>query len=109
MVPIKSEQNENIFRQAVWEVRRKIEAAELHDSIFVVLSDRSAFTVYTEVSATLSCYQAQQIERVTNASDQIVLHLSGNASVTISTDRQRFSDVVELFVYHDDDGYVVEN
>lgn len=68
----------------------KIEAAELHDSIFVVLSDRSAFTVYTEVSATLSCYQAQQIERVTNASDQIVLHLSGNASVTISTDRQRF-------------------
>lgn len=47
---------------------------------------------------------------VTITKEQIALHLTGNGFVSISVDRQRFFDEVELFVYHDDDeGMVVEN
>ncbi len=37
------------------------------------------------------------------------MYLAGNGFVAVSLDRERFADLVELFVYIDEEGYVVEN
>ncbi|SMH49077.1 hypothetical protein [Mesorhizobium australicum] len=88
---------------------KKVEVSDSRGSIFVILSDESVFTVYTEVIFMQTCANDQTIERVVNSDEKVTLYLSGDDHVTISTDRQRFSDVVEFFVYHDKYGYVVEN
>ena len=77
--------------------------------ISISLSGGAGFTVNTEVTALLTERYAKLIEHVTVTKEQITLHLTGNGFVAISVDRERFFDEVELFVYHDDEGPVVEN
>ncbi|TRC85800.1 hypothetical protein FJV80_15965 [Mesorhizobium sp. WSM4310] len=63
----------------------------------------------TEVTARLPEESTKQIESATITDGQLTMHLTGNGFVAISLDRDRFPDIVELYVYLDDDGYVVEN
>lgn len=99
----------NLAERLIGKSIEKIEVSAAGGSIFITLSDASSFTVYTEVMSMQTCAKAQTIERVANSDKETILYLSGDDCVTISTDRQRFPNVVEFFVYHDEDGFVIEN
>lgn len=86
-----------------------IECREPGHGIGVNISNGAGLTVYTELSSNLGDALPSLIEQVSATDKQIVLHLNGGRSVSISIDRERFADVVELFVYHDTEGYIVEN
>ncbi|MGX7873899.1 hypothetical protein ACVDG5_015105 [Mesorhizobium sp. ORM6] len=88
---------------------KTIDIREPGYGIGIGLSDSAWITVNTEVTALLTEPHARLVERVTVTKEQITLHLTGNGFVAISLDRERFLDVVELFVYSDEEGFVVEN
>lgn len=93
-------------------VGRSIKSINSHEpgyGITIGLSGGAGITVYTEITACLTEQHAGLIEHVTITKEQITLHLTGYGFVAISLDHERFSDVVELFVYRDDEGTVVEN
>ena len=87
----------------------RIENSEPGYGIGIILSGRASFNVNTEVTARLPEESTKQIERATIADGQLTMYLSENGFVAISLDRERFADVVELFVYDDEEGMVVEN
>ena len=87
---------------------KSIEIGEPGYGIAISLSDGAGFTVHSEITTCLSDIDARAIERVEISNEQVILHLSGNRFVAISKDRERFP-FVELFVYGDDEGMVVEN
>lgn len=87
----------------------RIENSEPGYGIGIILSGNASFNVNTEVTARLPEESTKQIESATIKDGQLTMHLTGNGFVTVSLDRARFADVVELYVYLDDEGYVVEN
>ncbi|MDX8497540.1 hypothetical protein RFM99_03840 [Mesorhizobium sp. VK4C] len=87
---------------------KKIEIGEPGYGIVISLSGEAGFTVNTEVTACVADENARAIERVTITDEQLILHLVSDGFVGISLDRERFP-VVELFVYGDEEGTVVEN
>lgn len=86
----------------------RIEYPEHGCGIGIILGG-AAFMVNTEVTARLPEESTKQIERAAIADGQLTMYLSGNGFVAVSLDRERFPDVVELFVYSDEEGWVVEN
>ncbi|WP_027059838.1 hypothetical protein [Mesorhizobium loti] len=88
---------------------KSIDIREPGYGIGISLSDGAGITVNTEVTALLAEPHARMVERVTLTKEHITLHLTGNGFVAISLDRECFFDVVELFVYSDEEGFVVEN
>ena len=88
---------------------KSIENGAAGYSIVISFSDGTAITVNTEVTALLKEAHASQVGSVTITKEQVTMHLSGDGFVAIATDRERFFNVVELFIYRDDEGFVVEN
>jgi hypothetical protein len=75
--------------------------------IAIVFSDGAGIRVHTEVTASL--WAGEAIDRITITDEWVTLHLGSNGLIAIAVDRERFSDVVELFIYHDEEGFIVEN
>jgi formamidopyrimidine-DNA glycosylase len=88
---------------------RKVDVARPELGILIELSDEAGFTVYTSISVLLAANLAgSTIEGVSDAAKQLILHLNNGGCLAISTDVDAF-EVVEAFVYRDEDGYVVHN
>lgn len=88
---------------------QQVEIARPELGIVIVLTDDAAFTVHTSVSVSLAANLAgSTIERVSDTDKQLTLHLNNGGRLAISTDVDTF-EVVEAYVYRDEDGYVVHN
>lgn len=87
---------------------RSIEVREPELGIGIVFDDGAALTVHTSVLASLrSEMNGSRIERMSSGETHVTLHLANGGFVKISTDRD-VHPVVEAFVYHDEEGYVVD-
>ncbi|MFI0845150.1 hypothetical protein [Mesorhizobium sp. IMUNJ 23232] len=88
---------------------KSIENGEPGYGIVITFSNGDALTANTEVTACLPDDHSKLVERATITNEKLIMHLSGNGFVAVSVDRDRFPKVVEMFVYGDDEGLVVEN
>jgi hypothetical protein len=88
---------------------RKVDITRPETGILIELTDDAGFTVYTSISVSLMANLAgSTIEGVSDGAKQLTLHLNNGGCLAISTDVDTF-EVVEAYVYRDEDGYVVHN